>query len=131
MGIDFSNCLTSIVHVHPFPLISSPLAARDMQKKNQKGCIFLKKYFYCLLISRTLFTRITSFPENCLCYGLKCVTEGRFRLPMLKRVKKKKKCRLPPQTRRLSLRTSNTSNRGKVKVHLFGSRHGSKSFTCI
>jgi len=30
-------------------------------------------------ISRTLLTRITSFPENSLCHGLKCVTEGRHK----------------------------------------------------
>lgn len=30
-------------------------------------------------ISRKLLTRITSFPENSLCHGLKCVTEGRHK----------------------------------------------------
>jgi hypothetical protein len=61
--------------------------------QNEKNYVFQKKVQYIPVhnmntngwgillssISRTILTRITSFPENSLCHGLKCVTEGRHK----------------------------------------------------
>lgn len=100
-------------------------------------------------ISRTLLTRITSFPENSLCHGLKCVTEGRHKFyiniythrylrPI--RMGNEKKCRLRRtnlfylHTRRLlSLRTPKSAviclRQGEVKVCLSKSQCRSKSLS--
>lgn len=69
-----------------------------------------KIYTVLSSVSRTLLTRITSFPENSLCHGLKCVTEGRHKyyiniykyLPPMRMGNEKK---MPPQTNQLILYT--------------------------
>lgn len=130
--------------------------------QNEKNYVFQKKVQYIPVhnmntngwgillssISRTILTRITSFPENSLCHGLKCVTEGRHKYYINIYISTslrcewvmKKKCRLRRtnlyciHTRRLlSLRTPKSAviciRQGEVKVCLSKSRCRSKSLS--